>query len=248
MMRLAPTLILACGLAILAGGCFAFVYGLSTSTAVDARGLGPFNGIWHPPDFCWVGAILGSIGIGLSAFGTTWVVIILRHGLDVSPRRRWLVWSLALAVGVGGVGTAGALVWASRGSVVDLRTEKDSAGPPHEDVEHIKRAVASYNESWNRNDLTPELQKRMDAKVEVTSYVGHATAWVYSFGPDGALAVGNIRATAIQIRRWDLGPGPEVRWSEVRPFPEPKRVDVMMRLMKTKEGRWLLDDVEYRER
>jgi hypothetical protein len=249
MNRYVPTLVAALGLAMLAGGCFAFIYGMTTATAVEARGLGPLNGVWHPPDFCWVGAILGSAGCGLSAFGAAWVALLLRHGPGAAPRRSWLVWSLALAVGVGGVAVAGAVVWASRGSAVDLLTEKGYAAPPQEDVEQIKRVAATFNESWNRDDLTPELRKRMDEKGEVTSYVGHATAWVYGFGPDGAVAVGHIRATGVQKRHWDgQGQGPQIRWPDVRPFPAPQRVDVMMRFVKTKEGRWLVDEVEYRER
>jgi hypothetical protein len=58
------------GVALLVGGLLSFVFGgWVLGSALAVSGLGPFDGLWTPADYCFLGAVLSAIGAGLAVSG-----------------------------------------------------------------------------------------------------------------------------------------------------------------------------------
>ena len=58
------------GVSLLTGGLLSFTFGgwlLRESLSVS--GLGPFDGVWSPADYCFLGAVLSAVGAGLAVSG-----------------------------------------------------------------------------------------------------------------------------------------------------------------------------------
>ncbi len=76
-MRFVLSLVIALGLSLTVGGLLSFIFGLTLKDTIYVRlGLGSFDGVWASADYCFLGALLASIGSGLIVFG----------GLNWSPR------------------------------------------------------------------------------------------------------------------------------------------------------------------
>jgi hypothetical protein len=58
------------GSAAFVGGVLSFLFGgWVLRSPMGVNGLGPFNGIWSPTDYCFAGAVLASIGAGFAVAG-----------------------------------------------------------------------------------------------------------------------------------------------------------------------------------
>jgi len=72
-MRLVLSLVIAFGVSLTVGGSFSFIFGLATREPIAVHtsfcGLGWVNGSWWPGQYCFLGAILASVGSGLIALG-----------------------------------------------------------------------------------------------------------------------------------------------------------------------------------
>lgn len=67
------------GAALLTGGLLSFLFGgWVLEGTLGVSGLGPFNGLWSPADYCFFGAVLSALGAGLAVSG--------RLGLGVAGR------------------------------------------------------------------------------------------------------------------------------------------------------------------
>jgi len=67
--RVSSAFVAALGLAALAGGICATFYAIHFNISTTVTGLGPFNGVWSPADYCFLGGVLVTAGVGLAAFG-----------------------------------------------------------------------------------------------------------------------------------------------------------------------------------
>jgi hypothetical protein len=248
------------GLAALAAGCYGYVFGMllpgplgawpwSMATLLD-------NTPVLPEEFCLHGAVVASVGVLLLAFGLAWAVLLCRHGPAVAPRRGWLVWGVALVLGACGLVASAALLRDTRAQpFTQVRVgiaEEHSKGeqdevrklfslpnwepPPPELTEAerlgVREAVNSYIGSGKRDRFTEALGRRFGSWSDAPTYGGVLDCWCWGLGPDQAVVVGHINATSKTMKQ---GGGPTV-------------VDVFMRLRKAEDGRWLIDDVEMRER
>src|SRR5262245_1339916 len=61
--------VIAFGVAAMLGGICALIYGLAHPGVTHVVGLGPFDGTWGPPDYCFLGGVLVAVGGGLTTFG-----------------------------------------------------------------------------------------------------------------------------------------------------------------------------------
>jgi hypothetical protein len=69
-MRALLVILASLGIGLLTGGLLSFVFGAWIQRqTLFVTGLGPFNGIWGPPDYCFLGAVLASVGSALTACG-----------------------------------------------------------------------------------------------------------------------------------------------------------------------------------
>ncbi len=72
-MRLLLSVVIAIGVSLTVGGLCSFIFGLATKDAIAVQtslpGLGWFNGSWWPGQYCFLGALLASIGSGCIAIG-----------------------------------------------------------------------------------------------------------------------------------------------------------------------------------
>ena len=58
------------GVALLTGGMLSFIFGgWLLKEPLGVSGLGPFNGLWSPSDYCFLGAVLSAVGAGLAVCG-----------------------------------------------------------------------------------------------------------------------------------------------------------------------------------
>lgn len=68
------------GVALLVGGLLSFLFGgWVLGAPLLVSGLGPFDGLWSPADYCFLGAVLAAVGAGLAVSG--------RLGLGAGSRR-----------------------------------------------------------------------------------------------------------------------------------------------------------------
>ena len=68
--RIGATVCMALGSALLIGGGLGFVYGgLILDSSIFVTGLWIFNGSWSPADYCFLGAVLTALGVGLLVGG-----------------------------------------------------------------------------------------------------------------------------------------------------------------------------------
>ncbi len=68
-MRFLLSLVIALGVTITVGGLLSFVFGLIRQGYVHVHGFGPLDGDWSNNDYCFLGALLASVGSGLITVG-----------------------------------------------------------------------------------------------------------------------------------------------------------------------------------
>ena len=72
-MRIFLSIIIAIGVALAVGGLCSFIFGLALKDPIAVQtnlpGLGRLNGNWWPGQYCFLGALLASIGSGCIAIG-----------------------------------------------------------------------------------------------------------------------------------------------------------------------------------
>ena len=72
-MRFVFSVVIALGVMLAVGGLLSFIFGLGLNDAISVHttlfGLGWLNGEWWPGNFCFLGALLASIGSGCIALG-----------------------------------------------------------------------------------------------------------------------------------------------------------------------------------
>jgi hypothetical protein len=65
-MRLILSVVAGVGAGLTVGGLLAFLFGACVEKApLQVRGLGPFDGTWYPAAYCFLGAVLASVGAAL---------------------------------------------------------------------------------------------------------------------------------------------------------------------------------------
>ena len=72
-MRIVLSLIVAFGVSLTMAGLFSFIFGLALKEPIAVHtcltGLGWLNGDWWPGQYCFLGAVLASIGSGFITLG-----------------------------------------------------------------------------------------------------------------------------------------------------------------------------------
>lgn len=72
-MRVILNTIIALGVALAVGGLCSFIFGLALKDPIAVQtnlpGLGRLNGNWWPGQYCFLGALLASIGSGCITIG-----------------------------------------------------------------------------------------------------------------------------------------------------------------------------------
>ena len=69
-MRILMLLLASLGVALLTGGLLAFIFGGWVLRApLFVEGFGPLSGMWSHADYCFLGAVLASVGSGLATCG-----------------------------------------------------------------------------------------------------------------------------------------------------------------------------------
>lgn len=69
-MRMLLILLASLGTALATGGLLAFIFGgWLLHGPLSVKGFGPLSGLWSPPDYCFLGALLAAIGSGFVMCG-----------------------------------------------------------------------------------------------------------------------------------------------------------------------------------
>lgn len=69
-MRFVLSVCIGLGLMLATGGLLSFIFGgWLLKGSLDVHGLGPFNGVWSSAEYCFLGAVLCGVGVGLAGFG-----------------------------------------------------------------------------------------------------------------------------------------------------------------------------------
>jgi hypothetical protein len=72
-MRFLFSIVIAVGVALTVSGLFGFIFGLAMKEPINVHtricGLEWVNGDWWPGQYCFLGALLASLGSGLITFG-----------------------------------------------------------------------------------------------------------------------------------------------------------------------------------
>jgi hypothetical protein len=219
------------------------VFGLLPPGPLDGRGFGRFDHVISPGGYCGVGAALTAVGAGFLVFGLAGVAPLVRQGPNAVPWRRSLFWAAAVALVLGAAG-AGVSFWRARQTpAADPGRESPWVNEASE--QGMKVAAAYWNNPSDARLFTDDFNKRSGAHgQDVTYSEGVFTSSSYSLGPNRATVIGRFNAMSKTSRS-------HVEFGETftqEKYAQPKDVDYLMRLVKGDDGRWLIDDLEFRER
>lgn len=242
--KLTATLGLALGVAIIVAGGLSFSFGLNSSEAVVVSGAGPFDGRWDPPAYCFLGTVLAAGGAGLAVFCLAWTAIFFRHGSAAAPRRRWLLWSLVLAAGVGGVGVGATVLVSPR--VTDPRPLGGEAARMQ-----VAILVTKLSDGKDVRAMTTagyqqrERERPQTVRYEVATV---RTASTDFHGAGSVIVTGSITATAkMTSMRLDGGALAGAGLIAVQ-FDPPREIGYTARLAKGEHSSWLVDELVFDER
>jgi hypothetical protein len=239
--KLVATLSLALGVATVVAGCLAFTFGLGTSDVVVVSGWGPLDRLWEPPDYCILGTLLAAGGSGLTTFSLAWIALLFRHGQAILPRRRWLLWSLALLAGTARVGLT---------ALLSQRAPKLSQADVGSARTQVAILLVLAGEGKDVEAMTtPEYQRRERAlKQSVTYRVATYRTTSTVLHDAGQITVrGSITAPAkTTVLRMEGGllVGGGVVKTQLDP---PKEIGFTARLVKGESDLWLIDELVFEE-
>jgi hypothetical protein len=233
MLRVCAALVMSVGLGLAVAGCYAFVFAVRLGTDYDAvtvSGFGPLNGVWTAPEYAFLGALLSSVGCGLFVLGLTW---FLARGRPWRP----LLWGLLTAAVAGGLAGYGAYWGTGRLSPPPLMSleERDRAANAADDY--------LLGEPGSEDRITDDFRRRLRARGEQTVYSGRYSTSVRPVSADEVVISGSVTARQKTVRLSSMfGVG-----KMTVTLPEPQRLTVTLRLKKSPDGAWLVDDLEYKE-
>jgi len=236
MLRVVAAVLLSVGFGLAVAGCYAFVFAvrlIGTEDRVNVQGFGALNGAWDAAEYAFLGAALSSVGCALFVFGLTWFVALGRAGAAGASARRPLLWAVLGAIVVGGLGVGGASLCGKRQPPVLSADERA----------RVLDVAYQYVDTGARSLATDEFDRRLEARQEHLSYRGLYSLSLQPVSPDEARVSGSMRARQQIIRRG----GPFGAVEKVANYAEPRTVGLSLRLKKTPQGTWLVDDLEYKE-
>ena len=224
----------------------AFAYGLSTSEIVRVSGFGPFDGLWEPSHYCFFGIVLAASGSGLITYSLVWLVLLIRHGQAILPRRRWLLWSLVLVAGTFGVGV-GAMVLLSQRAPKLSRNDAESArlqvtvffilaNESPDTGQAGKLTTAEYEQ--RERSLKQSVKYRAPG-CETTSTLFHVSGEITVTGKLTAIS----KRTEFRMEKDNMVSSRVV----ITRFDPPQEVGFTARLVKAESNRWLIDELVFQE-
>jgi hypothetical protein len=230
MLRVFAAVLMAVGFGLAVAGCYAFSWALRLGIDTTVTVL---ESVWAAPEYAFLAALLSSVGCGLFVLGLTWFVALGR----AAPGRVWrpLLWALLAAAVTGTLTAFGAYRATGRGPLV----------PPLAEAESLRAANVAddYIDTLDRKWVTDDFRRRLEARGDQTSYYGRYARNSQIVSAEEIRITATMYASQKKVRRTS----PRGVTEETFTFPERRPVFLTLRLRKTPEGAWLVDDLEFKE-
>lgn len=233
---------LAFAAATMVAGGLAFTFGMNSTDVVNVTGYGPFDGIWLPRDYCFLGTILAACGTGLICFTAAWVMLLYRHGSAGLPSRQWIWCSLVLLFGLIGLGV-GVPVCFSQQSQKFTRSDINSAQT------QVAVFLVLHGEGKDITAMTTGDYKQRDASRKKTdsyqmmsfrtsSTICHDEGYITVKGAISS----SLKTTVLRMDGIFVGGG--VVKTQLNP---PKEIGFTARLIRRGDNLWLIDEVMFED-